>query len=489
MSLLMDALRRAESRKDNSRKETAAAPAYATDTEDSLQLEMVEQDAAATDRPAVELAECEIDAMLDRVSREEHLAEDENGTDDSVSQASEAELEPEPEPVLQLDLEPEPVQQLELEHEPDPDPDPQPQFEPKPQLETVQHESDGSDTRQSQLPANAPARPGYRKIGWFLGGLLTVVTLVGGYYFFKVNQTDHHTIIDSSSNAPVPVYEGLRDEILRGNQDAGNQGKAPEPVSQVAPANITTATGPGPVSQEGPVHITTATAPVSDNTSAPIETPTASTKANDGGTGIKIRKRTRSSSLQPMLQEAYESYQLQDYAQADRLYQKLLKRYPDNRDALLGLAAIAVLRGDYVAAQRNYQRVLKSNASDTYARLALQSIRGGVDPLRRSSELKLLVDKYPGNAQLRFSLANQYAELQKWKEAQLAYFEALRLAPEQPDYAYNLAVSLDQMGLLRQALDYYLRAQTLALDHPSVLDAQQLKVRIRQLRGSRGEAP
>lgn len=190
-----------------------------------------------------------------------------------------------------------------------------------------------------------------------------------------------------------------------------------------------------------------------------------------------------------MLQEAYESYQLQDYAQADRLYQKLLKRYPDNRDALLGLAAIAVVRGDYVAAQRNYQRVLKSNASDTYARLALQSIRGGVDPLRRSSELKLLVDKYPGNSQLRFSLANQYAELQKWKEAQLAYFEALRLAPEQPDYAYNLAVSLDQMGLVRQALDYYLRAQTLALDHPSVLDAQQLKVRIRQLRGSRGEAP
>jgi tetratricopeptide (TPR) repeat protein len=492
----MDALRRAESSKDNSRKETAAAPAYAvdaTDTEDRLQLEKVEQDAAVTDRPAVKLTECEIDVMLDRVSKEEQLAQGGTCTDDTSSKTRETELEPGPEPVLQLELEPEPVRHLELEPEPEPQrepaPEPQPQPEADPQPETVRHESDGRDTRRSPLPANAPARTGYRTIGWFLGGLLTVVTLVGGYYFFKVNQTNQHTLIDSSSNAPVPVYEGLRGEILKGNQETGDQAKALEPVSQVAPAHITRPTGPGPVSQVGTADVTTPTAPAADNTGTPIGTPPASTKANARDEGIKIHKRTRSSSIQPALQAAYDSYQLKDYAQADSLYQKVLKRYPNNRDALLGLAATAVLRGDYVAAQRNYERVLRSNPSDTHARLGLQSIQGSDDPLRQSSELKLLIDNYPTNAQLRFSLANQYAELRQWKEAQLAYFEALRLAPEQPDYAYNLAVSLDQMGLAKQALDYYLRAQALALDHPSVGDSQQLKTRIRQLRDSSGATP
>lgn len=495
MSLLMDALRRAESSKDNSRKEIAAAPAYvgdATDAEGRPQLERVEQDASATDRPAVKLAEYEIDAMLGGVSREEQPAEDDICTDDTISRAPETAVEPAPEPALQLELEPEPVRHLELEPapelQPEREPEPQPQLEPGPQLETVGHASDDSDTRRSPLPAHAPARTGYRTVGWFLGGLLTVVILIGGYYFYKVNQTNQHTLIDASVKAPVPVYEGLREEILKGNQDTSDPGTAPEPVSQVAPAHITGATGAGPVSQVGPVPITTETAPAADYTGTPVDTPTVS-KARDGDTGIKIRKRTRSSSIQPALQEAYKSYQQQDYAQADSLYRKLLKRYPNNRDALLGLAAIAVLRGDYLAAQRNYERVLRSNPSDTYARLGLQSIRGSDDPLRQSSDLKLLIDKYPGNAQLRFSLANQYAELQQWKEAQLAYFEAVRLAPEQPDYAYNLAVSLDQMGLTAQALDYYMRAQTLALERPSVFDTRRLKMRIRQLKGPGGETP
>ena len=65
---------------------------------------------------------------------------------------------------------------------------------------------------------------------------------------------------------------------------------------------------------------------------------------------------------------------------------------------------------------------------------------------------------------MSFALGNLYARQNRWNEAQNAYFDALLRAksagggPINPDYAYNLAVSLERINQLQAALEYYREA-------------------------------
>ena len=53
--------------------------------------------------------------------------------------------------------------------------------------------------------------------------------------------------------------------------------------------------------------------------------------------------------------------------------------------------------------------------------------------------LKQLIAREP-SAYLYFTLGNIYADQNRWPDAQQAYFQAHHLQPDNPDYAYNLAV-------------------------------------------------
>jgi tetratricopeptide (TPR) repeat protein len=94
-------------------------------------------------------------------------------------------------------------------------------------------------------------------------------------------------------------------------------------------------------------------------------------------------------------------------------------------------------------------------------------------------------------APLAFALGNVYASQQRWNEAQSAYFDAFLFARQSnetainPDYAYNLAVSLEQINQPEAALDYYLQAQTLARAVTPGFDMQALTRRISFLEQSR----
>jgi tetratricopeptide (TPR) repeat protein len=59
---------------------------------------------------------------------------------------------------------------------------------------------------------------------------------------------------------------------------------------------------------------------------------------------------------------------------------------------------------------------------------------------------------------LNFALANAYGAQNRWQEAQGYYFTALENNPQDPNYAYNLAVSLEHIAQPVAALSYYQRA-------------------------------
>jgi tetratricopeptide (TPR) repeat protein len=165
--------------------------------------------------------------------------------------------------------------------------------------------------------------------------------------------------------------------------------------------------------------------------------------------------------VDPILMQAYEALQHGDLALARNLYQQVLLAEPRSIDALLGLGAIAWKGGRIEEAAQRYQRVLELEPRNPYAQAGLIAIIGGADPQASESRLRQLIAREP-SAFLYFSLGNLYADQGQWPGAQQAYFQAYQLQPDNPDYAFNLAVGLEHIGQFRPALDYYRKALDLS---------------------------
>jgi len=185
--------------------------------------------------------------------------------------------------------------------------------------------------------------------------------------------------------------------------------------------------------------------------------------------------------VDPYVQQGYQAFQRNDLTAASDSYQKALAREPNNRDALLGLAAIDVRRGQLESAEARYLRLLESDPRDSQAVAGLVALRGRLDPAASESRLKTLIANQPESAHLQFALGNQYAQQSRWPEAQAAYFKAFSIDSENADYAFNLAVSLDQMHQRKPALDYYQRAVALAGKRTPSLDLAQARARVQEL--------
>jgi tetratricopeptide (TPR) repeat protein len=163
-----------------------------------------------------------------------------------------------------------------------------------------------------------------------------------------------------------------------------------------------------------------------------------------------------------LVNTAYSEYNRGNYAVAEAAYLGVLKDMPENRDALLGMAAIAWRKGNIQGAYENYLKVLKLYPKDAVAATGIMSLQGYTDPVKNESLIKIMLRDQPDAAFLYFALGNIYAAQSRWPEAQQAFFEAFRLQPDNPDHAYNLAVSLDQIGQTRPAMEYYSKALELA---------------------------
>ncbi|HZM35787.1 MAG TPA: tetratricopeptide repeat protein [Burkholderiales bacterium] len=167
--------------------------------------------------------------------------------------------------------------------------------------------------------------------------------------------------------------------------------------------------------------------------------------------------------VNPNVQAGYAAWLGGDLMAARTRYEEALREEPANRDALLGMAAIDVKAGRYESAEATYLRLLQADPRDADAQAALMALRGArLDPLVAESRVKSLLAAAPDSHALHFTLGNQLAQQGRWAEAQQQYFKAFSAEPENADFAYNLAVALDQLRQPRLAIEYYRRAIALA---------------------------
>jgi tetratricopeptide (TPR) repeat protein len=186
--------------------------------------------------------------------------------------------------------------------------------------------------------------------------------------------------------------------------------------------------------------------------------------------------------IHPQVAAGYAAYQAGDLPKARTEYQQVLREEPANRDALLGLAAIEMRSQRYDLADSYYQRILQADPRDAHAQAGAIALRGQqLDPVQVESRMKSLIAADRNANVLQFTLGNQYAQQGRWAEAQQAYFKAFAADPDNPDFAFNLAVSLDQLHQSKLALEYYRRALTLAERRSAGFAVETARTRVQQL--------
>lgn len=186
--------------------------------------------------------------------------------------------------------------------------------------------------------------------------------------------------------------------------------------------------------------------------------------------------------IHPRVNAGYAAYQTGDLAKARAEYEQALSDEPTNRDALLGMAAVETRSGRYEAAEAAYLRLLQVDPRDGHAQAGLLALRSArLDPLAAESRVKSMLAQDPGSHALNFALGNQFAQQGRWAEAQQEYFKAYAGDPENADFAYNLAISLDQLRQPRLAREYYQRAVTLAEKRGASFDPAMARARAAQL--------
>jgi len=317
--------------------------------------------------------------------------------------------------------------------------------------------------------ASKQPNPNRRTLWIAVVGLTIVALFLGaGYYYLQIAPQNSSLLVKTLPIQTAPATAGSAPSDPAPNQGTGEQTAAnqdSEAVPKQAPrTRRTTTSGTTPPEQIPPRR---------------RQQPVA------GDNNIEFRQTTTDAQVSPALGKAYQFFLQGDLASAQQQYQIALRQEPNNRDALLGLAAIAVSRNQSAQAGSYYLKLVELDPSDPDAIAGITSLQGG-DPFEMESRLKRVLVQHPQAGAIMFALGNLYARQSRWSDAQQAYFNAYGTATRNPDYAFNLAVSLDRLNQEKLALEYYERALNLAQSRPGTLNITAVQNRINELQSAAG---
>lgn len=313
-------------------------------------------------------------------------------------------------------------------------------------------------------------------------GLIVLAMLAGaGYLYLQTMSQSASTLV----GAPQPQTAPLPSPAVVPAVDMPAASMAPAPGSPAIMEAVSEPRQDSYATRSAAATTTmAATKPEASNNVAPAPQQAQATPATEAK-AIQIRQTTVDNHLNPSLSKGYQFFIADDLASAQQQYQKVLQQEPNNRDALLGLAAIALNRKQAQQAGAFYVRLLELDPGDPEAIAGLTGLQSG-DLSQNESRLKKILTQNPQSAPILFALGNLYAQQSRWSEAQQSYFRAFGLAQGNADYAFNLAVSLDRLNQEKLALDFYQRALTLAQNSPGNFNKVSAQSRIKELQSSAG---
>jgi tetratricopeptide (TPR) repeat protein len=194
----------------------------------------------------------------------------------------------------------------------------------------------------------------------------------------------------------------------------------------------------------------------------------------------QITRRQLNAAVDPEVMRGYKALQANQFSEAREAYSQVLARNATQRDALLGIAYAHHSLGDTAQAQSTLRRLLELYPRDSDAASAIYLIGGG-DPQAEESRFKQLLERSERPASLHYALGVLYFDQNRFGEAERAFARAASLEPEQPDYAYNWALSLDRLSRTKEAARQYVTALNLANQASAVFSRDLARSRVRVL--------
>ena len=328
---------------------------------------------------------------------------------------------------------------------------------------------------RSLFAAKHPAQKDSRNFAIAVGLLTLVATVgIGGYFWWQMQPpagglaTSGMAALPSA--APPPSMAAAASVVTA---DASGQSAATTtPDSANHPATTASASG----KSGDPDGLIPPRRETRRAMSASVATPPGVARPTDS-----IRVSAAPQKLNPSLEQAFLAFNRGETNLAQAAWQRVLESDPKNSDALYGLAAIALQHQQPNLAADYYLRALEANPKDALALSGLASLKGNADPQQTESRLKNLLAEQPDSPFLNFALGNLYARNTRWADAQQAYFRAHVADPRNPDYLFNLAVSLDQLRQSRLAIQYYNQALGAVTLQPVGFDPAQVAARLKIL--------
>jgi len=301
------------------------------------------------------------------------------------------------------------------------------------------------------------------------GGLLAALAL-GGWFWWQLQARDALAALPPPATTPAPTPLPTPSSVAIAPAPAAFLPPVP-PASTffIAPEPAEVAEAPPP--------------PPARNDPGSDVPPAALAKALPAAEASPIRVASARKKPDTTLLRAWEAFNRGEFTLARLSWQKALAADPHNSHALHGLAALAMQQERPDEAAEYYLRALAADPGDALALAGLALLRTHTDHLQTESQLKVLIARQPESPHLHFALGNLYASSARWADAQQSFFRAHVSDPTNPDYLFNLAVSLDQLRQPRLAALHYQRALTAAKDRPPGFDPAKAQARLKALTG------
>ena len=365
-------------------------------------------------------------------------------------------------------------------------PPPPPQAEtppPKPRPAPAQAQAaPPSGASRKRTPPRAPVSvdPATVRLAVLLGILLLVVCAMA-YWYWRASSSPGAGA--SLPGVPMPLTDAPGTASNAGPMvivPPASNAPAPEQFNE-APAQAPTRQGASAAEQQAMIQSAVQQAVAAQLAQMPPPAPPALPPVvAPNNQQIQVVRNDAAPQINPGVQQGYQALASGQLGAARQQYEAVLQQDPVNRDALLGLAAVAQQGNQGAQAAALYLRLLEINPDDGVALAGLIGLRQG-DLVQSESRLKAILERTPESGPVLFALGNVYAQQRRWPEAQQQFFRAYSAVPGNADYAYNLAIGLDRLNQPKLAATYYQRALTLAQTSPSAFDRAAAQQRLGEL--------
>jgi len=430
MSLLMDALKRAETSKQEAQRAAAGAtgreaiPANA----DNLSLEPLA--GASPDGKSLPDLAAHIDALDAELS-----------ITPPPALAPRRATPPPAQPVISIELEP-----------------------------PLESEEEKQATARNAFAAKLAEKPSQRPMWLALGTLGLAAAGIGAYVFFQLQSMNSGTLAPTARNAPAVAQRSATPPAVS---------PPTVPLTPAAPKGILPPNQASTVTSQESASIFAPRPTASAH--EPRPEPARRMAATDAPGAIPIRLTRTRPEPDTNAQAGYTKLQGNQLDAARHDYEQALKTDPNNVNTLLALAAIAQRQGRSADAERYQQRAFDADPRDPAAQAAVLGGASGGDQIANESRLKSALAAQPESGPLNFALGNLHSRQGRWSEAQQVYFNAVAADADNPDYLFNLAVSLDHLRQPKLAAQHYRLALDAAQRRPAAFDRERVRLRLAEL--------